>query len=125
VRVFGFHLSGLDMRQNSDVHEEVIAELFAWAGVHDDYVSLSEPERVEALKIVKSLRLATQMVMRGELSVSKIREKMLAVLAPLAVEYVTVVDREFRPLEDIEIGNTIILVEAVSGTTRLLDNIWI
>ncbi|MBV8965543.1 MAG: phosphoenolpyruvate carboxylase, partial [Mycobacteriaceae bacterium] len=49
VRVFGFHLSGLDMRQNSDVHEEVVAELLAWAGVHADYVSLSEPERVELL----------------------------------------------------------------------------
>ena len=49
VRTFGFHLSGLDMRQNSDVHEEVVAELFAWAGVHDDYASLSEDERVEVL----------------------------------------------------------------------------
>jgi phosphoenolpyruvate carboxylase len=49
VRVFGFHLSGLDMRQNSDVHEEVVAELLAWAGVHPDYTSLSEPERVELL----------------------------------------------------------------------------
>lgn len=49
VRVFGFHLSGLDMRQNSDVHEEVVAELLAWAGVHDDYASLSEPERVDLL----------------------------------------------------------------------------
>jgi phosphoenolpyruvate carboxylase len=49
VHVFGFHLSGLDLRQNSDVHEEVIAELLAWAGVHADYRSLSEPERVELL----------------------------------------------------------------------------
>jgi phosphoenolpyruvate carboxylase len=49
LRVFGFHLSGLDMRQNSDVHEEVVAELLAWAGVHPDYPSLSEPERVELL----------------------------------------------------------------------------
>src|ERR1700712_5526919 len=49
VHVFGFHLSGLDLRQNSDVHEEVIAELFAWAGVHPDYLSLSESERVEIL----------------------------------------------------------------------------
>lgn len=49
VRVFGFHLCGLDMRQNSDVHEEVVAELLAWAGVHDDYASLTEPERVELL----------------------------------------------------------------------------
>ncbi len=49
VHVFGFHLSGLDMRQNSDVHEEVVAELLAWAGVHSDYCSLSEDERVNIL----------------------------------------------------------------------------
>ncbi len=49
VRTFGFHLSGLDMRQNSDMHEEVVAELLAWAGVHPDYASLDEPDRVEIL----------------------------------------------------------------------------
>ena len=49
VHVFGFHLSGLDMRQNSDVHEEVVSELLAWAGVHPDYGSLPEDERVELL----------------------------------------------------------------------------
>lgn len=49
VGVFGFHLCGLDMRQNSDVHEEVIAELLAWAGVHSDYTSLPEDERVALL----------------------------------------------------------------------------
>jgi phosphoenolpyruvate carboxylase len=49
VHVFGFHLSGLDMRQNSDVHEEVVGELLAWAGVHSGYRSLPEDERVELL----------------------------------------------------------------------------
>jgi phosphoenolpyruvate carboxylase len=49
VHVFGFHLSALDMRQNSDVHEEVVGELLAWAGVHSDYASLPEDERVELL----------------------------------------------------------------------------
>jgi phosphoenolpyruvate carboxylase len=49
VGVFGFHLSGLDMRQNSDVHEEVVGELLAWAGVHADYTSLPEEERVALL----------------------------------------------------------------------------
>lgn len=49
VRVFGFHLCGLDMRQNSEVHEQVVAELLAWAGVHPDYASLPEPQRVELL----------------------------------------------------------------------------
>ncbi len=49
VHVFGFHLSALDLRQNSDVHEEVVAELLAWSGVHPDYTSLPEDERVELL----------------------------------------------------------------------------
>ncbi|WP_435592485.1 phosphoenolpyruvate carboxylase [Nocardia sp. bgisy118] len=49
VETFGFHLQGLDMRQNSEVHEQVVAELLAWAGVHADYPSLPESERVELL----------------------------------------------------------------------------
>ncbi|MHA7651952.1 phosphoenolpyruvate carboxylase [Mycobacterium sp. ML4] len=49
VHVFGFHLSALDLRQNSDVHEEVVAELLAWSGVHPDYASLPEDERVDLL----------------------------------------------------------------------------
>ncbi|WP_433679308.1 phosphoenolpyruvate carboxylase [Nocardia sp. CA-119907] len=49
IETFGFHLQSLDMRQNSEVHEQVVAELLAWAGVHSDYASLSEPERVELL----------------------------------------------------------------------------
>ena len=56
VRVFGFHLSGLDLRQNSDVHEEVVAELLAWAGVHPDYLSLPEAERVEVLVVELATR---------------------------------------------------------------------
>lgn len=49
VETFGFHLQGLDMRQNSEVHEQVVTELLAWAGVHQDYASLAESERVELL----------------------------------------------------------------------------
>ncbi|WP_181697726.1 phosphoenolpyruvate carboxylase [Nocardia sp. GTS18] len=49
VETFGFHLQGLDMRQNSEVHEQVVAELLAWSGVHPDYASLGEAERVDLL----------------------------------------------------------------------------
>ncbi|GAA1075366.1 phosphoenolpyruvate carboxylase [Tsukamurella strandjordii] len=63
VNTFGFHLSGLDMRQNSDVHEETIAELFAWAGVHPDYASLDEAERVRLL--TDELRLRRPLVGPG------------------------------------------------------------
>ena len=77
VRVFGFHLSGLDMRQNSDVHEEVIAELFAWAGVHDDYVSLSEPERVELLAAELGTR---RPLVRPEADLSELARKELGIV---------------------------------------------
>jgi phosphoenolpyruvate carboxylase len=49
VHVFGFHLCGLDMRQNSEVHEQVVAELLAWAGVHPEYSALPEDDRVALL----------------------------------------------------------------------------
>jgi len=47
--IFGAHLCGLDMRQNSSVHETVIADLLANAGVHDSYLSLDEQDRVAVL----------------------------------------------------------------------------
>ncbi|MEV6768580.1 phosphoenolpyruvate carboxylase [Nocardia sp. NPDC051030] len=56
VETFGFHLQGLDMRQNSEMHEQVAAELFAWAGVHSDYASLDEAQRVELLAAELSTR---------------------------------------------------------------------
>ena len=50
VDVFGFHLAPLDLRQNSDVHERTIAELFSAASPGFDYKALSEAERVELLR---------------------------------------------------------------------------
>ena len=49
VEVFGFHLAALDLRQNADVHEAVVAELLARAGVAADYAALAEAERVALL----------------------------------------------------------------------------
>lgn len=49
VEIFGFHLATLDLRQNSDVHERVVAELFKTAGVADDYAALDEQSRVQLL----------------------------------------------------------------------------
>jgi len=50
VETFGFHLATLDMRQNSAVHERVVAELLKAAGVADDYAALPEDERVTLLR---------------------------------------------------------------------------
>lgn len=49
VALFGFHLCTLDLRQNSSVHDVVVAELLASARVHDNYTGLGEDERVAVL----------------------------------------------------------------------------
>ncbi|HEY1750488.1 MAG TPA: phosphoenolpyruvate carboxylase [Caulobacteraceae bacterium] len=50
VDCFGFHLATLDLRQNSDVHERVVAELLKVAGACGDYLGLDEAARVALLE---------------------------------------------------------------------------
>ncbi|MCV2489617.1 phosphoenolpyruvate carboxylase [Geodermatophilus sp. YIM 151500] len=92
VEVFGFHLCGLDMRQNSAVHEEVLAELLAWAGVCADYAALDEPARVELL--VGELRMRRPLLRpgaelselaRGELDLLTAAAEQVALLGPRAI----------------------------------------
>ncbi|MCC9595153.1 phosphoenolpyruvate carboxylase [Rubrivivax sp. JA1055] len=45
VQVFGLHLATLDLRQSSDKHEAVVAELLRVARLEDDYAALDEPAR--------------------------------------------------------------------------------
>ncbi len=47
--MFGFHLASIDLRQSSDIHEAVIAELLRHAGVEDDYAALPEADKVSLL----------------------------------------------------------------------------
>ena len=65
------------------------------------------------------------MIQQGQRDTDIIKSKMREILSPLEIGYVEIVDQEFNYLKEIEISNTIILVEAMVGTTRLLDNIWI
>ncbi|MEO8308425.1 MAG: phosphoenolpyruvate carboxylase [Pseudomonadota bacterium] len=50
VEACGFHLATIDLRQNSDVHGRVVAELLKSAGVIEDYLALAEAERVTLLR---------------------------------------------------------------------------
>ncbi len=56
ARVFGLHLATLDVRQHSAVHEKAVAELLKHAGVTDDYLSMSESQRVTLLRKELSTR---------------------------------------------------------------------
>ncbi len=88
---------------------------------------LSEEEYKRALSLSRSLKLASNMVAKGELDCSKIKVAMEELLLKSVdkLDYVAIVDREFRELDKVEIGNSIILVAAFVGKTRLIDNIWV
>ena len=49
LRVFGFHLAPIDLRQNSDVHERVVAELLEVARPGSAYLDLDEAGRCALL----------------------------------------------------------------------------
>jgi phosphoenolpyruvate carboxylase len=49
VQVFGFHLATVDLRQSSDKHEAVVAELLRVAKIETDYSILAEAKRRELL----------------------------------------------------------------------------
>jgi phosphoenolpyruvate carboxylase len=50
VDTFGFHMATLDLRQNSAVHERVVAELVKAADVEADYAALDEDARIALLQ---------------------------------------------------------------------------
>ena len=52
VEVFGFHLATLDLRQNSEEHEAVVAELLRVARMQDDYSALDEAGKRDCLLAV-------------------------------------------------------------------------
>jgi phosphoenolpyruvate carboxylase len=92
VEVFGFHLCGLDMRQNSAIHEEVVGELLAWGGVCEDYASLDEAARVQLLAGELTMRrplvrpdAELSETARGELDVLMAAADEVALLGPRTI----------------------------------------
>ena len=90
-------------------------------------VYLNDSERKRALSLSKALKEASMLISKGELNVDIIKQKMQDILLENVdkLDYVAIVDRGFNKLEKVEIGNSIILVAAFVGTTRLIDNIWV
>ncbi len=88
-------------------------------------VYLSKEQRKEALKISTSLQKAFGMVNSGYFDSKEIKQQMRTILKPLEICYIEIVNRDFRLLDKVEIGNSVILLEVKVGSTRLLDNIWL
>jgi len=88
-------------------------------------IYLSDEEKQQALKISKSLKVATRALMKKEFNSGNIKAVMMETMKGLEVEYIAIVDRDFNEIETIELKQSIILVAARVGKTRLIDNLWI
>lgn len=84
VQVFGFHLATVDLRQSSDKHEAVIAELLKAAKIEKDYPALAEADKrtllVRLLDDARPLRVRAAQYSdhaQGELAIFETAGRML------------------------------------------------
>jgi pantoate--beta-alanine ligase len=87
---------------------------------------LDDEQKQRALALSKSLKRASKLISSGELDTQTIKAQMIEVLDSVdSIEYVAIVDRGFSEIDTIKIDNSIILVAAWVGKTRLIDNVWV
>ncbi len=87
-------------------------------------VYLSPDERQRALSISKALKKAAKLSAATQ-NIEEIKKEMIRILDVDKLQYIAFVDRDFNYIDKIIPGNTIILIAAYVGNTRLIDNIWI
>jgi phosphoenolpyruvate carboxylase len=85
VQVFGFHLATVDLRQSSDQHEAVVAELLRVARIEPDYAASGEDEKravlLRLLDDARPLRVvghAYSALASGELAIFETAREQLA-----------------------------------------------
>jgi phosphoenolpyruvate carboxylase len=94
VQVFGFHLATIDLRQSSDQHEAVVAELLRVARIEPDYSALSEAnKRARLLSLLNDARPLRVIghgyseLARGELAVFEAAREALAAFGRHAIRH--------------------------------------
>lgn len=90
-------------------------------------IYLDSLQRELALNLSRSLKLAAKAIGSGQRDCSAIIAQIETILNidGINLEYIKIVNREFKEIKNIEIQNSIILVAVQIGTTRLIDNIWL
>ncbi|GAA8625474.1 pantoate--beta-alanine ligase [Helicobacter pylori] len=88
-------------------------------------VYLDTTQRKQALAIPKALENIKQAIDKGEKACEKLKKLGLEILENLEVDYLEFCNHKLEPLKTIEPTNTLVLVAARVGKTRLLDNLWV
>ncbi|GAA6992523.1 pantoate--beta-alanine ligase [Helicobacter pylori] len=88
-------------------------------------VYLNATQRKQALAIPKALESIKQAIDKGEKACEKLKKLGLEILETLEVDYLEFCNHKLESLKTIEPANTLVLVAARVGKTRLLDNLWV
>ena len=107
VKIFGFYLASIDMRQDSSVYEACVAELLKSANIENNYSELSESEKCDLLlNILK--KDPRPLSINDESKQSEELKKELLIF------------KTARELKD-KLGNNIIKQNIISHTTSISD----
>ena len=107
VKIFGFYLASIDMRQDSSVYEVCVAELLKSANIENNYSELSESEKCDLLlNILK--KDPRPLSINDENKQSEELKKELLIF------------KTARELKD-KLGNNIIKQNIISHTTSISD----
>ena len=107
VKIFGFYLASIDMRQDSSVYEACVAELLKSANIENNYSELSENEKCDLLlNILK--KDPRPLSINDENKQSEELKKELLIF------------KAARELKD-KLGNNIIKQNIISHTTSISD----
>ena len=107
VKIFGFYLASIDMRQDSSVYEACVAELLKSANIENNYSELSENEKCDLLlNILK--KDPRPLSINDENKQSEELKKELLIF------------KTARELKD-KLGNNIIKQNIISHTTSISD----
>lgn len=87
-------------------------------------IYLDDEEKLLALKISRALLKASNLIKNNQIDIKVIKGEILKILEPLKIDYIAFVDHNFKPIQKIEFQNSIVLIAAYIGKTRLIDNIW-
>jgi phosphoenolpyruvate carboxylase len=94
VEVFGFHLATVDLRQSSDQHEEVVAELLTTARVEKNYSQLDEHAKqallLDLLNDARPLRVPGadySELSLSELAIFETAQRMLSAFGKQAIRH--------------------------------------
>jgi len=87
---------------------------------------LSESQIRQALLLSRSLNTASNLIKQNQLNTKVIKEQMIHTLQGVdQIDYVEILNGSFTPIDSIQKGDSVILVAAYVGTTRLIDNLWL